>query len=177
MLKNFSLSYSVSPYSYLSKIKIMDNKDTHIDSRHLARLLAVQYLFTQLKSEKDNFSYEPFEPNTILQMLEEKKYNVRLYEEIIDGVNKHKNNIDKVIAEIAPAWPIDQINPLNLVILRCAIWEAFLAQKTPPKVVINEAIELDKVFSTEENSGFINGVLGNIYNNEEVKNKLAKLKD
>lgn len=155
----------------------MDNKDTNIDSRHLARLLAVQYLFTELKSEKDKIEYEPFEPNTILQMLEEKKYHAKLYEEIIDGVKKHKDEIDKIITEVAPAWPIDQINPVNLIILRCAIWEAFLAEKTPPKVVINEAVELDKVLSTESNSAFINGVLGNIYNNEEIKSKLVKLKD
>jgi transcription antitermination protein NusB len=153
----------------------MDDNQTYSDSRRVARLLAIQFLFTKFFAEKNQLDYLAFEPATLLQLLEEKKFNGNLYEAIIEGVEKHLAETDKVIQEAAPAWPLDQINPVNLIILRAAIWEAFISCMTPPKVVINEAIELDKALSSKTNSNFINGVLGSIFSNEEIKNKLANL--
>lgn len=145
------------------------------EPKHLARLLAVQYLFTHFQNEKTSTDYLYFEPNSLLGELEKAKYDTKLYESIIDGVIKHKNPIDKLIQELAPAWPLEQINPINLIILRAAVWEAFITELTPAKIVIDEAIELDKALSTVESSSFINGVLANIYSNEEIKNNLKKL--
>lgn len=154
----------------------MDEENTQPkDSRHLARLLAVQFLFTKFFALKDQIDYQVFEPSTLLQIIDEKKFATKLYERIIEGVENHEKEIDKVIQEVAPAWPIDQINPVNLIILRAAIWEAFIATITPPKVVINEAIELDKALSSKTNSNFINGVLGNIFNNDTLKAQLLTL--
>lgn len=140
---------------------------TKSDARHISRLLAVQYLFTRLKSERTKEELEVFEPNTILSILEEKKYNAKLYEEIVEGVVTNEVELDKVITERAPAWPLDQINPVDLIILRIAIWEGLFYKKTPFKVVINEAIELDKELSSKESSGFINGVLGGLLKDED----------
>ena len=70
--------------------------------------------------------------------------------------------IDRVITKSAPQWPIGQINKIDLAILRLAVWELKVVQKEPPKVIIDEAIELSKTYSSEKSSGFINGVLGTI---------------
>lgn len=148
------------------------------DSRHLARLLAVQYLFTLLKKDKFDTASEdviPFEPNSLLNVVGEKKFNTKLYEALVTGVLELAEAIDKIIEEVAPAWPIDQINPVDLTVLRVAIWEAFISQMTPPKVVINEAINIDKYLSSKDSSSFVNGVLGKIFSNPTLQDKLSKL--
>lgn len=145
------------------------------EPKHIARLLAVQYLFTHFQNEKISTDYLFFEPNSLLSELEKQKYDTKLYESIVDGVITHKDSIDEIIQQLAPAWPLEQINPINLIILRSAIWEAFIMELTPAKIVIDEAIELDKALSTIESSSFINGVLANIYSNDEIKNNLKKL--
>jgi N utilization substance protein B len=74
---------------------------------------------------------------------------------------KKKKSLDKKIQTAAPAWPINKLNRIDLAILRLATYE--LGQtKTPPKVVIDEAVELAKEFGTETSSSFVNGVLGTI---------------
>jgi N utilization substance protein B len=74
-----------------------------------------------------------------------------------------RKDLDKLIAQNAPAWPIEQIPPVDLVTLRLAIWELALSSKKEPyKVVIDEAIELAKEFGSESSPKFINGVLGSI---------------
>lgn len=153
----------------------MSGSSSRNEPKHLARLLAVQYLFTYFQNEKDDQSHLFFEPNSLLGELEKNKYDTTLYESIIDGVLKFSKDIDLVIEKLAPAWPLDQINPINLIILRSAIWEGFIGEITPPKIVIDEAIELDKALSTVESSSFINGVLANIYSSEELKDNLKKL--
>lgn len=153
----------------------MSGSSSRNEPKHLARLLAVQYLFTYFQNEKDDQSHLFFEPNSLLGELEKNKYDTTLYESIIDGVLRFSKDIDLVIEKLAPAWPLDQINPINLIILRSAIWEGFIGEITPPKIVIDEAIELDKALSTVESSSFINGVLANIYSSEELKDNLKKL--
>lgn len=152
----------------------------NIDSRHLARLLAVQYLFTLLKKDRFDLLKEdvlPFEPNSLLSIVEEKKFNTKLYEALVTGVLEYSEKIDAIIEEVAPAWPTDQINPVDLTILRVAIWEAFISQMTPPKVVINEAINIDKYLSSKDSSSFVNGVLGKIFASSDMQDRLANLKN
>lgn len=76
-------------------------------------------------------------------------------------------SINQAITTYAPKWPIDKINKVDLAILRCAIWELNNESKTPPKVIIDEAIELAKEFGTDTSAPFINGVLGSIINQHE----------
>jgi transcription antitermination protein NusB len=78
-----------------------------------------------------------------------------------DIITKLKD-IDNLISANAPKWPLDKINRVDLSILRCAVWELQYHQKTPPKVVIDEAVELAKEFGTESSSSFVNGCLGSI---------------
>lgn len=70
--------------------------------------------------------------------------------------------IDGIIAKAAPQWPIKQINRIDLAILRLAVWELKIVKKEPPKVIIDEAIELGKTYGSEKSPSFINGVLGTI---------------
>lgn len=73
--------------------------------------------------------------------------------------------IDKRIAQAAPEWPIEKIAKIDLAILRLALFELTIEKKEPPKVVIDEAIELAKEFGNEHSSKFVNGVLGTIIKN------------
>lgn len=70
--------------------------------------------------------------------------------------------IDRIITKSAPQWPIAQINRIDLAILRLAVWELKIVKKEPPKVIIDEAIELGKTYGSEKSPGFINGALGAI---------------
>ena len=74
----------------------------------------------------------------------------------------HLSEIDTAVSTYAPKWPIAKINQVDLAVLRCAIWELLFQKKTPPKVVIDEAVELAKEFGTDSSSSFINGCLGGI---------------
>jgi N utilization substance protein B len=75
-------------------------------------------------------------------------------------VIKRAKMIDKIIQKNAPLWPIEQINRLDLAILRLAIFELAIEKKEPKKVIIDEAVELAKEFGGESSPAFINGVLG-----------------
>lgn len=82
---------------------------------------------------------------------------------IIEEVCKHIDEIDKLIEKYAPQWPIEQITIVDRNILRIGIYELKFNNEVPPKVAINEAIELAKNFGGPASGRFINGVLGAIY--------------
>lgn len=85
--------------------------------------------------------------------------------ELIDGITDRMAGIDKIIEKAAPQWPIDQISIVDRNILRMGLFELLYEDKeaVPPKVAINEAIELAKNFGGESSGKFVNGVLGTIY--------------
>lgn len=83
--------------------------------------------------------------------------------------------INAIIHKNAPEWPLAQINRVDLAILRLAIYELLIEAKEPPKVIIDEAVELAKKYSSEKSPGFINGVLGTIFKQED-KNGSSKPK-
>ena|SRR3989344_4494249 len=80
-----------------------------------------------------------------------------------------KDFIDEAIHKSAGEFPIDKINKIDLAILRLAVFELLIEKKEPPKVIIDEAIELGKEFGGETSPGFINGALGNIIKNGSTK--------
>ena len=80
----------------------------------------------------------------------------------IAGIVPELPDIDEKIAKAAPEWPIDKIARIDLAILRLAAYEMLIAKSEPPKVIIDEAIELAKSFGNENSSRFINGVLGSL---------------
>lgn len=106
------------------------------------------------------------------QIDEIKKRNIENYQEdadapyiksTIQGVQKHQKEIDAEIEKAAPEWPLEQIASIDKTILRIAIYEILYSDDVPPKVAINEAVELGKTFGGQNSSKFINGVLGTVY--------------
>ena len=85
---------------------------------------------------------------------------------IIGGVLENRERIDTIISTYAPAWPIGQMAVVDRNILRVAIYEIVVGQGTPPKVAINEAVEMGKVFGSDSSPKFVNGVLGSVMEGE-----------
>ncbi len=132
-------------------------------NRHLSRVIVMQTLY-----EWD------FRPNSKIDEI--KQRNIANYDEegddsyiesAINGVIDHQKEIDDEIIKAAPEWPIEQISAIDKTILRIAIWEILESGDVPPKVAINEAVELGKTFGGENSSKFINGVLGTVYRHSD----------
>lgn len=135
-----------------------------MSNRHLARTIALQTLFAwDFNGKKadnletlinDNFSnFAPgFDDGGFVK-------------DLVVGVREHYPTIDKYIIKYATEWPLDQITTVDRNILRLGIYE-LLYTAIPPRVVINEAIEVAKSFGGDSSGKFVNGVLGAIYNDE-----------
>ena len=81
---------------------------------------------------------------------------------LLDGIFSNAAEIDNMIAEFAPHWPIAQMAVVDRNILRMAIYEIMLSQDTPPRVAVNEAVELAKAYGGDSAPRFVNGVLGSV---------------
>lgn len=131
-----------------------------IDPRHTSRKLALSSIFSWSFAEPD------MEKNikASAEILEEEgvSYDDELTKFLVDGVREHIDEIDKMVEECAPDWPLDKIAKIDLVILRIAIFEILFGKKTPVKVAIDEAVEIAKEFGNETSHKFINGVLGTV---------------
>jgi len=97
---------------------------------------------------------------------------VEFAQQIIMGVLPISATLDLFIAEHAPEWPMDQVAVIDRNILRIALWEFAVADVTPVKVAINEAIEMAKYFGADSTPRFVNGVLGSLANRQqEIRQK------
>jgi N utilization substance protein B len=83
------------------------------------------------------------------------------------GLGKHQQAIDKLIVKHAPEWPLDQIASIDRAVLRLGIYEVLYSEEVPPKVAINEAVEIAKAFGGENSGSFVNGVLGTVYRSSD----------
>lgn len=97
-----------------------------------------------------------------LQEIKLPEVGVRFCWELLRGVLDHRDALDAIVQEIAPEWPISQIAPIDRNILRLAAYEILYGVGTPPKVAINEAVEMAKIFGSDSSSRFVNGVLGTL---------------
>jgi N utilization substance protein B len=79
---------------------------------------------------------------------------------VVQGVLDNREQLDEMIVAYAPEWPIDQMAIVDRNILRIALFEFVVDRGTPPKVAINEAVELAKLFGSDSSQRFVNGVLG-----------------
>jgi N utilization substance protein B len=84
--------------------------------------------------------------------------------QLAEGVLDNRPRIDRLLGELAPEWPVEQIAILDRNILRVAIFEILYTTDTPAKVAINEAVELAKLFGSDSSPRFVNGVLGTLVN-------------
>jgi transcription antitermination protein NusB len=98
----------------------------------------------------------------------------RFTREIVQGVLAHQPELDQMIAAYAPEWPIDQMAVIDRNILRIALFEFVVNSETPPKVAINEAVELAKIFGSDSSSRFVNGVLGALLSQRATPPKRKK---
>ena len=136
-----------------------------MDPRHNARRVALATLFSwSVLSQNIKEALA-----TAAQVLELDSYDAELAQLIITGITENKKYLDELISKTAPEWPIDQIAKVDLVILRIATFELVIAQNVPPKVAIDEAVELAKEFGTDNSSKFVNGVLGTIVEEQEIE--------
>ena len=96
--------------------------------------------------------------------------------QIIVGVWPLASTLDGYIAEHAPEWPLDQVAIIDRNILRIALWEFAVYNKTPIKVAINEAVELAKVYGSDSTPRFVNGVLGSLaLRQNEIRQSFQKI--
>jgi N utilization substance protein B len=97
---------------------------------------------------------------------------------LVEGTLRERKTIDKLIEKCAPEWPLEQVTLIDRNILRLGIYELMFGNydEVPPKVAINEAIELAKTFGSDSSSRFVNGVLGTIYREmgEPMKNDISE---
>ena len=131
------------------------------DPRHNARKLALSSIFCWLFSEQDQEKCLELSQS----LLKSNNADIALTKEISGGVRANRKEIDSLITEHAPDWPIDKIAKVDLVILRIAVFELKFGKEMSEKIVIDEAIELSKEFSNDTSSKFVNGVLGSIVDN------------
>lgn len=126
--------------------------------RHRARIVALQALY-----EADCSGHAPLEAlKRIVAEQRLPKDPAAFARDLIQGVLAQQDKIDQAIAETAPAWPVEQLPPVDRNILRLAIREMLGDNGTPVAAVINEAVELAKSFGSENSAKFVNGVLGAI---------------
>lgn len=131
-------------------------------SRHSARLIALQSLYQwdfNGSQEKDLSKIVNYNIAEINPAAQDRKF----IEALVDGVIKNQAEIDKLIVEYAPEWPLDQITVVDRNVLRLGIYELTFGTEVPAKVAINEAIEIAKSFGGESSGKFVNGVLGAVY--------------
>lgn len=134
-------------------------------NRHLGRIVALQCLyefdFRSDMNDADVDMDEILERNIeqYQKAIDDKKFVIELTKSVHDSADE----LDGIIGPVAPEWPIDQIARMDKTILRIAAYELLKSKATPPKVVINEAVELAKSFGGDNSSKFINGVLGTLF--------------
>lgn len=127
-----------------------------IDPRHEARKIALYEIFSSFFGNQSEIPQSLFEENKSFQMA-----NKELSRKLVDGVRTRLKEIDELISQCAPEWPIERIAKIDLAILRISVYELLL-NETSKNVIIDEAIELAKEFGGENSSKFVNGVLGSV---------------
>lgn len=133
-------------------------------NRHLSRSIVFQSLYEWDFRGRDLSKIDEIIAHNVGEFgpgLEDTEY----IKKSVDGVMEKREQIDKIIEKCAPEWPLDQITAVDRNVLRLGIYELLFAdrQEVPPKVAINEAIEIAKNFGGDSSGKFVNGVLGTIY--------------
>lgn len=132
-------------------------------NRHLSRIIVMQTIY-----EKD------FRPQ--VDAYDVAKRNLEAFGEECDleyidhalkGIYDHQKEINQIIVKYAPEWPIEQIATIDCSILKVAIYELLYDREIPPKVIINEAVEIAKTYGSDNSSKFVNGVLGALFKEDE----------
>jgi len=134
-------------------------------NRHLSRTVCMQTLYEW--EFRNDLELETIAQRNIDEFI--KDIDQEYVWKVVRGVREHLDEINALIVEAAPEWPLEQVARIDKNTLRVAIFEMLYdpAQDVPPRVSINEAIEVGKTFGSESSSKFINGVLGFVYRKNE----------
>ncbi|WP_438448813.1 transcription antitermination factor NusB [Gorillibacterium sp. sgz5001074] len=147
--------------------------------RRLARELAVQSLYQMRMNEVE---MEQAIRAVIEEALQDNEGELRqkneditpeAVRELVSGTQQHLDTIDILMQDYLKGWSMDRLSKVDREILRLGVYEMIYRQDVPPKVVVNEAIEMSKHFGTEESGKFVNGVLGKMISQlDDIKAKL-----
>jgi N utilization substance protein B len=135
-------------------------------NRHLGRIIALQTLYEvefRQSAKDENVDFDEVYARN-LERYEKTVKDKAFVKRLVYGTFEKRAELDNLIQPIAPEWPLDQIARVDLAILELALYELTeMSDVVPPKVVINEAVELAKAFGSDNSSRFINGVLGTAF--------------
>ena len=138
--------------------------------RRRARELAIQVLF--------HLEFSPDDPNKafdlICQSFNYQRSTRSFSKELVLGVCEKKKDLDKLLTKASKNWRLERMSRLDRSILRLATFEMLFREDIPPKVSIDEAVEVGKKFGSEDSGSFINGILDNIYNTLLEKGQVRK---
>lgn len=145
-------------------------------NRHLQRSIAMQTLFEwDFQGQKNDESLTRLKRN--LAEFAPGVEDTVFAHHLMEGTLREQKTIDTLIQKCAPEWPLEQVTVIDRNILRLGIYELMYGNydEVPPKVAINEAIELAKSFGSDASPRFVNGVLGTIYREmgEPMKNDVS----
>jgi N utilization substance protein B len=127
-------------------------------ARHLARVMAMQALY-----EVDAVDGDPAAALEAVAAEHQARPRARTFaSDLVQGVLHHLEAIDAVIEAAAPQWPLAQVAGVDKAVLRVAVFELLFGRRVPPKVAINEAIDIAKTYGGEGSGRFVNGVLGHV---------------
>ena len=135
-------------------------------NRHLGRIVVLQTLYEyefRLQSKDENANLAEIITRN-MSRYEDTIGDKQFVQDLLNGVIERQVELDSKLQPMAPEWPISQIARIDRNVLRIGLFELLYMRETvPPKVAINEAVELAKAFGSDNSSKFINGVLGTAY--------------
>ena len=127
-------------------------------ARRWTRVAALQVLY-----EVDSVGHDPIQIlGRVLGDLDLSTAARSFARDLVEGVLENLEQLDRIITTYAPSWPMSQMALVDRNVLRLAIYELTFGSETPPKVAINEAVELAKAFGADNSPRFVNGVLGSV---------------
>ena len=151
-----------SLYEYEFRKELNDSVELNdVVEANLDQVLKYVNKTKKIESDKDSVAEEKVKvPVRYRDEIEDTDFIHKL----VEGVIEHKDELDGIIQPLAPEWPIEQIARVDRTVMRMGLYELnFMKDDVPPKVAINEAVELAKTFGSDNSSKFVNGVLGAAY--------------
>ncbi|HUC95358.1 MAG TPA: transcription antitermination factor NusB [Candidatus Saccharimonadia bacterium] len=140
-------------------------------NRHLGRIISLQTLY-ELEFREEAGDKSANLSSIINRNIDRYRKTVEdksFIEKLTKGVYSKSKQLDKKLQPLAVDWPMDKIAKMDRIVLRIGAYELLFESDVPAKVVINEAVELAKAFGGDNSSKFINGVLGSLYREDQVK--------
>ena len=137
-----------------------------VSNRHLGRIVALQtlYEFEFRKEVRDDTVDQADILTRNLEKYESSVDDIDFVKNLVSGVLNRVAELDDLLRPLAPEWPLEQIARIDRAVLRIGLYELMFSEESvPPKVVINEAVELAKTFGSDNSGKFVNGVLGTAY--------------